>query len=240
MVESPRSNRLCRRDKMRLLLYLSNIIGAPYVQQTLFMRLVRPSPVRQPAWTALYAPANLRTTRRTSCCLARLRPLLSAAGIAKDARCPRGSGGIGRRVSLRSWWPKGRRGSSPFFRNLHSQQPTLVSSQTLEDCDGSPKRHPSRWRRTPPESDLTANMDTLASESCFFNYDLGCSYRLSAAVVAPGRGSARPDPLAWVPVPSLVASGTVPDASCRPSAIAAFIGDLSNIEQTDGRVPVRF
>src|SRR5271170_2580650 len=29
---------------------------------------------------------------------------------------PRGSGGIGRRASLRSWWPKGRRGSSPFFR----------------------------------------------------------------------------------------------------------------------------
>ena len=28
----------------------------------------------------------------------------------------RGSGGIGRRASLRSWWPKGRRGSSPFFR----------------------------------------------------------------------------------------------------------------------------
>jgi hypothetical protein len=27
-----------------------------------------------------------------------------------------GSGGIGRRASLRSWWPKGRRGSSPFFR----------------------------------------------------------------------------------------------------------------------------
>src|SRR5580693_1061755 len=31
-------------------------------------------------------------------------------------RC--GSGGIGRRASLRSWWPKGRRGSSPFFRTL--------------------------------------------------------------------------------------------------------------------------
>ncbi len=29
---------------------------------------------------------------------------------------PCGSGGIGRRASLRSWWPKGRRGSSPFFR----------------------------------------------------------------------------------------------------------------------------
>jgi hypothetical protein len=30
----------------------------------------------------------------------------------------RGSGGIGRRASLRSWWPKGRRGSSPFFRTI--------------------------------------------------------------------------------------------------------------------------
>ena len=30
----------------------------------------------------------------------------------------RGSGGIGRRASLRSWWPKGRRGSSPFFRMI--------------------------------------------------------------------------------------------------------------------------
>src|SRR5271168_2955821 len=33
----------------------------------------------------------------------------------------RGSGGIGRRASLRSWWPKGRRGSSPFFRTLLAQ-----------------------------------------------------------------------------------------------------------------------
>jgi hypothetical protein len=34
-----------------------------------------------------------------------------------------GSGGIGRRASLRSWWPKGRRGSSPFFRtNVSCQQ----------------------------------------------------------------------------------------------------------------------
>jgi hypothetical protein len=32
----------------------------------------------------------------------------------------RGSGGIGRRASLRSWWLKGRRGSSPFFRKLLS------------------------------------------------------------------------------------------------------------------------
>src|SRR5271156_1051925 len=32
-----------------------------------------------------------------------------------------GSGGIGRRASLRSWWPKGRRGSSPFFRTLLAQ-----------------------------------------------------------------------------------------------------------------------
>src|ERR1700691_3002401 len=35
----------------------------------------------------------------------------------------RGSGGIGRRASLRSWWPKGRRGSSPFFRRpSHNRQ----------------------------------------------------------------------------------------------------------------------
>ena len=35
--------------------------------------------------------------------------------IIMDA-CVRGSGGIGRRVSLRSLWPKGREGSSPSFR----------------------------------------------------------------------------------------------------------------------------
>src|SRR5262245_3335582 len=31
----------------------------------------------------------------------------------------RGSGGIGRRASLRSLWPQGREGSSPFFRTNH-------------------------------------------------------------------------------------------------------------------------
>src|SRR5271154_5856104 len=47
----------------------------------------------------------------------------------------RGSGGIGRRASLRSWWPKGRRGSSPFFRtNLPRVRhpPRLRDSQKLE------------------------------------------------------------------------------------------------------------
>jgi hypothetical protein len=38
-----------------------------------------------------------------------------------EGASPRGSGGIGRRASLRSWWPKGRRGSSPFFRRIFSQ-----------------------------------------------------------------------------------------------------------------------
>ena len=33
---------------------------------------------------------------------------------------PRGSGGIGRRTSLRGWRPQGREGSSPFFRTIHS------------------------------------------------------------------------------------------------------------------------
>ena len=37
---------------------------------------------------------------------------------AGDSVIAGGSGGIGRRASLRSWWPKGRRGSSPFFRTL--------------------------------------------------------------------------------------------------------------------------
>jgi hypothetical protein len=35
----------------------------------------------------------------------------------------RRSGGIGRRASLRSWWPKGRRGSSPFFRTKNYGKP---------------------------------------------------------------------------------------------------------------------
>lgn len=35
-----------------------------------------------------------------------------------DALQPCGDGGIGRHASLRSWWPKGREGSSPFLRTL--------------------------------------------------------------------------------------------------------------------------
>ena len=39
------------------------------------------------------------------------------------ADTPRGSGGIGRRTSLRGWRPQGREGSSPFFRtNLKDQE----------------------------------------------------------------------------------------------------------------------
>jgi hypothetical protein len=48
------------------------------------------------------------------------------------SRSPRGSGGIGRRASLRSWWPKGRRGSSPFFR-------ILSSTSNNEEFDEAPK-----------------------------------------------------------------------------------------------------
>jgi hypothetical protein len=40
----------------------------------------------------------------------------------------RGSGGIGRRASLRSWWPKGRRGSSPFFRTIYYFKTWTVST----------------------------------------------------------------------------------------------------------------
>src|ERR1700728_1682649 len=43
--------------------------------------------------------------------------LITNACIIEGAN-QRGSGGIGRRASLRSWWPKGRRGSSPFFRRI--------------------------------------------------------------------------------------------------------------------------
>jgi hypothetical protein len=43
-----------------------------------------------------------------------LSPFTNACIIVGANQC--GSGGIGRRASLRSWWPKGRRGSSPFFR----------------------------------------------------------------------------------------------------------------------------
>ena len=44
---------------------------------------------------------------------------------------PSGSGGIGRRASLRSWWPKGRRGSSPFFRRNIFGKPTISRSRSL-------------------------------------------------------------------------------------------------------------
>ncbi len=47
----------------------------------------------------------------------RLKPSYSNAILGYTV-CQRGSGGIGRRASLRSWWPKGRRGSSPFFRTI--------------------------------------------------------------------------------------------------------------------------
>src|ERR1700722_15835478 len=55
----------------------------------------------------------------------RLKPVLLAPESSGHPRLyclQRGSGGIGRRASLRSWWPKGRGGSSPFFRtniNFH-------------------------------------------------------------------------------------------------------------------------
>ncbi len=62
-----------------------------------------------------------------------------AAGRARHRRwytgAPRGSGGIGRRASLRSWWPKGRRGSSPFFRTTSRFQ------KTCPDCYPSTVTH---------------------------------------------------------------------------------------------------
>src|SRR5580658_5638928 len=57
--------------------------------------------------SAVFAVLN-RTSRRD-----RLKGLHADGSVGL-----RGSGGIGRRASLRSWWPKGRRGSSPFFRTL--------------------------------------------------------------------------------------------------------------------------
>jgi hypothetical protein len=58
---------------------------------------------------------------------------------AGDILCfPRGSGGIGRRASLRSWWPKGRRGSSPFFRiNIFREEAprSVIPSERSEPRD---------------------------------------------------------------------------------------------------------
>ena len=72
-------------------------------------------------------PAHRRRRRR------RLRvrhrgPSLSSRGCKSsfhprpysDGPHPRGSGGIGRRTSLRGWRPQGREGSSPFFRTITS------------------------------------------------------------------------------------------------------------------------
>src|ERR1700678_2720927 len=59
----------------------------------------------------------------------------------------RGSGGIGRRASLRSWWPKGRRGSSPFFRRKirRSNEARLVDArQRLPYTGNSPAVNASR------------------------------------------------------------------------------------------------
>lgn len=55
---------------------------------------------------------------------------------------PRGSGGIGRRASLRSWWPKGRRGSSPFFRRLFSPISGRVSFAGFLDLEKALARRP--------------------------------------------------------------------------------------------------
>ena len=76
--------------------------------------------------------------------LAEMRPVVMACAAGASAaktsaakagrsRCytvsQRGSGGIGRRASLRSWWPKGRRGSSPFFRTIYD-----FKTGTLSTC----------------------------------------------------------------------------------------------------------
>ncbi len=46
----------------------------------------------------------------------------------------RESGGIGRRASLRSWWPEGRGGSSPPFR-IHEIPGPVVWTIASSDVD---------------------------------------------------------------------------------------------------------
>src|SRR5687767_5145854 len=49
------------------------------------------------------------------------------AALTADSLQPRGSGGIGRRTSLRGWRPQGREGSSPFFRTKAQRRPKRLA-----------------------------------------------------------------------------------------------------------------
>src|SRR5579862_1801704 len=60
------------------------------------------------------------------------------------SRSPRGSGGIGRRASLRSWWPKGRRGSSPFFRRFFTKSNGGIKSADARQIQRGPVRAKNR------------------------------------------------------------------------------------------------
>ena len=83
--------------------------------------------------TASHACSKVVNVFRTKFPVTTLNRGLSVAQIRQaciiEGASRRGSGGIGRRASLRSWWPKGRRGSSPFFRTNISLREMLARAE---------------------------------------------------------------------------------------------------------------